>query len=88
MAPEASDAQAAPAPPTTAQPLIEPLTTRELETLELVTQGLYNKEIADKLSISLETVKSHLKNIYQKLGVSNRQQAVHRARSLDILPRP
>ena len=88
IAPEASGAQAAFAPPTTAQPLIEPLTTRELETLELVTQGLYNKEIADKLSISLETVKSHLKNIYQKLGVSRRQQAVHRARSLDILPRP
>ena len=52
-----------------------------------MTQGLYNKEIADKLSISLETVKSHLKNIYQKLGVTNRQQAVHRARTLDILPR-
>ena len=87
VGPEASDPQAAPPSPTKAQPLIEPLTFRELETLELLTQGLYNKEIADKLSISLETVKTHLKNIYQKLGVRNRQQAVHRARTLDILTR-
>jgi LuxR family maltose regulon positive regulatory protein len=87
VAPDASDSEAATQSPTTAQPLIEPLTFRELETLELLTQGLYNREIADRLSISLETVKSHLKNIYQKLGVSSRQQAVHRARTLDILPR-
>ena len=87
VAPKASDAQPAPAPPTTAQPLIEPMTIRELETLELVNQGMYNKEIADKLSISPETVKSHLRNIYQKLGVGGRRQAVHRARTLDILPR-
>jgi len=87
LTPEASASQAAPPSPTKAQPLIEPLTFRELETLELLTQGLYNKEIADKLSISLETVKTHLKNIYQKLGVSSRQQAVHRAGTLDILPR-
>ena len=53
----------------------------------MVTQGLYNKEIADKPSVSLETVKSHLKNIYQKLGMTNRQQAPRRARTLDILPR-
>jgi LuxR family maltose regulon positive regulatory protein len=87
LAPEASDSQAAPPSATKAQPLVEPLTFRELETLELLTQGLYNKEIADKLSISLEIVKTHLKNIYQKLGVSSRQQAVHRARTLEILPR-
>ena len=87
VAPEATDAQPAPVPPTTAQPLIEPLTIRELETLELLNQGMYNREIADKLSISLETVKSHLRNIYQKLGVGGRRQAVHRARILDILPR-
>jgi LuxR family maltose regulon positive regulatory protein len=86
-APEATDLQAAPPSPTKAQPLIEPLTFREIETLDLLAQGLYNKEIADKLSISLETVKTHLKNIYQKLGVSSRQQAVHRARTLEILPR-
>jgi LuxR family maltose regulon positive regulatory protein len=86
-APEASDLQAAPPSATKAQPLIEPLTFREIETLELLAQGLYNKEIADKLSISLETVKTHLKNIYQKLGVSSRQKAVHRAGTLDILPR-
>ena len=52
-----------------------------------MTQGLYNKEIAGKLCISLEIVKSHLRNIYQKLGVGGRRQAVHRARTLDILPR-
>jgi LuxR family maltose regulon positive regulatory protein len=86
-APEASDLQTAPPSPAKAQPLIEPLTFREIETLELLAQGLYNKEIADKLSISLETVKTHLKNIYQKLGVSSRQRAVQRARTLDILPR-
>ena len=85
---EASDAQAARPPGMRAQPLIEPLTHRELETVELLSQGLYNREIADKFCVSLETVKTHLKNIYQKLGVGSRREAVTRAKGLGILPRP
>jgi LuxR family maltose regulon positive regulatory protein len=85
---EGSDVQAPPPPAERAQPLIEPLTDRELETLEFLNQGLYRKEIADKLCISPETVKTHLKNVYQKLGVGTRREAVSRARALGILPRP
>jgi LuxR family maltose regulon positive regulatory protein len=70
----------------TSQPPIEPLTNREEEILELLTQRLRDKEIAEQLFISSETVKSHLKHLYQKLHVSNRRQAVARARAMGILP--
>jgi LuxR family maltose regulon positive regulatory protein len=65
--------------------LPEPLSAREQEILELVAAGLTNQEIADKLVISSETVKKHTGNIYGKLGVSNRTEAVARARVLDLL---
>ena len=67
------------------QPLIEPLTNRELDVLELLAGRLQNKEIADKLFISTGTVKGHLKNIYQKLIVKSRLEAVAEAKRLDII---
>jgi len=65
--------------------LIDPLTERELEILALFAEGLSNQEIADKLIISLGTVKAHSSNIYRKLDVRNRAQAVIKARELNLL---
>lgn len=67
------------------QALIEPLSSREIEVLELMDQGSTNQEIADKLFLSLFTVKVHARNIYGKLGVHSRSQASAKARELDIL---
>jgi ATP/maltotriose-dependent transcriptional regulator MalT len=67
------------------QPLVEPLTKRELDVLELLAQRLSNKEIADKLYVSTATVKSHIHNIYGKLNVSKRRQAVEKAKKIGIL---
>jgi predicted ATPase/DNA-binding CsgD family transcriptional regulator len=69
----------------TPQPLIEPLTEREQEILRLLAQGLTNQEIADRLTIAVGTVKTHNHNIYGKLGVDNRLQAVTRAQELSLL---
>jgi LuxR family maltose regulon positive regulatory protein len=68
-----------------AQPPVDPLTERELEVLRLLAAGLGNKEIAETLVIALSTVKQHLKNIYAKLDVHSRTQAVARARELGLL---
>ncbi|MCA9874140.1 MAG: hypothetical protein KC441_10810, partial [Anaerolineales bacterium] len=75
-----------PAPNTTPPLLlIESLTDREMEVLNLLAQRLSNKEISKMLVISPETVKRHTSNIYQKLQVKNRRQAVAKAYSLNLL---
>lgn len=61
------------------------LSKRELGILELVAQGLSNKEIADQLTLSRYTVESHIKHIYRKLAVCNRAKAIDTARNLGIL---
>ncbi|NLM46039.1 MAG: hypothetical protein GX200_04480 [Firmicutes bacterium] len=65
--------------------LPEPLTERETDVLELIARGMSNKEIADMLEITINTVKGHIKNIYSKLGVNRRLQAVNRAKALKLL---
>ena len=67
------------------QPLVEPLTAREIELLRLVAAGLSNQEIAEKLVIAIGTVKAHTASIYGKLEVRSRTQAVARARDLGLL---
>jgi LuxR family maltose regulon positive regulatory protein len=67
------------------QALVEPLSERELEVLRLVADGLTNREIADVLILALGTVKAHVHNIYGKLGVQSRTQAIARARGLSLL---
>ena len=66
--------------------LIEPLSERELEILQKIAEGLTNPEIANRLYLSLNTVKVHTRNIYSKLDVHNRTQAVAKARDMGILP--
>lgn len=65
--------------------LVEPLSRRESELIPLLAGGLSNQEIGNKLYISVDTVKVHLKHIYGKLEVSSRTQAVARARELNLL---
>jgi LuxR family maltose regulon positive regulatory protein len=72
--------------PAETQPLVEPLTPREMDVLGLIAAGLRNQEIAEQLVISPATVKRHISNLYGKLGASHRTQAVARARALGLLP--
>jgi len=65
---------------------VEPLSAREIEVLELLAEGLSNREIAQRLYISPNTVRVHTHHIYGKLGVGNRMQAVSRGRALGLLP--
>ena len=62
------------------------ISPREYDVLELMSDGLSNQEIADKLFISLNTVKTHSTNLYVKLDVKRRTQAVQRAKELQLIP--
>ena len=66
--------------------VVEPLTGREIEVLSRLCLALSMEDIADALYLSVNTVKSHLKSIYRKLGTSGRSAAARRARELDLLP--
>ena len=61
------------------------LSTRELEVLLNVANGLSNKELAEKLFVSLNTIKTHTANIYSKLGVKSRTQAISKAKTLNLI---
>jgi LuxR family transcriptional regulator, maltose regulon positive regulatory protein len=69
-----------------AQSLVEPLSGRELEVLQLIAQGLSNREISERLFLAMDTVKGHNRRIFAKLMVQRRTEAVAKAKSLDILP--
>lgn len=64
---------------------VEPLSCREKEMLKSLFNGISNREIAGRLFVSENTVKFHLKNIYSKLGVGNRLQAINAARALRLI---
>jgi LuxR family transcriptional regulator, maltose regulon positive regulatory protein len=72
-------------PPLPAQPLLEPLSQRELEVLRLIAQGLSNQEISERLFLVPGTVKGHNHKIFGKLGVQRRTEAIARARELGLL---
>jgi LuxR family maltose regulon positive regulatory protein len=73
------------AAPGVGERLSEPLSERELEVLALVASGKSNVEIASSLFVSLSTVKTHINNLYRKLGARSRTQAIARARELDLI---
>lgn len=68
------------------EPLVEPLTPRERDVLHLICEGHSNRAIAKRLTITVSTVKKHAGNIYGKLGVESRAQAMIRARELRLVP--
>jgi ATP/maltotriose-dependent transcriptional regulator MalT len=78
--------KAVPTHPKTSIP--EQLSERELEVLNYLAEGLSNEEIAERLIITVGTVKAHNHHIFSKLWVKNRSQAVYRARELELLPLP
>ncbi len=69
----------------TRQPTVEPLSERELEVLRLLRTDLSGPEIARELMVSLNTLRTHTKNIFGKLGVNSRRAAIHRAQELNLL---
>lgn len=82
---EPEAAAAPPAPRSAVSELAEPLSQREQEVLELINQGLANKDIAGKMSVAPATVKAHIRNLYGKLSVGRRTEALARARELGLL---
>ncbi len=73
------------APPTSRMGIYGELSERELEVLQRVAEGETNREIAERLFLSPDTIKSHVSNIYRKLDVNRRAQAVARAKELEII---
>jgi LuxR family transcriptional regulator, maltose regulon positive regulatory protein len=73
--------------PGCAEPLAEPLSESELRVLRYLSTNLRAPEIAAELFVSLNTIRSHLRNVYSKLGVHSRADAVKRARELGLLSR-
>jgi LuxR family maltose regulon positive regulatory protein len=69
------------------QQLVEPLSPREVEILQLVAEGLSNREIGERLFLALDTVKGHNRRIFEKLQVQRRTEAIAKARALNLLPR-
>ena len=69
------------------QGLVDPLSQRELDVLRLLGTDLAGPDIARELVLSLNTVRTHTKNIYAKLGVNSRRAAVRRAEELDLMSR-
>jgi LuxR family maltose regulon positive regulatory protein len=67
--------------------LVDPLSARELDVLRLLGSDLDGPDIARELFVSVNTVRTHTKNIYAKLGVTNRRAAVRRGEELDLMPR-
>jgi LuxR family maltose regulon positive regulatory protein len=65
--------------------MAEPLSDRELEVLRLMAAGLKYKEVAERLVISLNTVRHHTRNIYSRLNVNSRAQAISKAKELNLL---
>jgi LuxR family maltose regulon positive regulatory protein len=82
-----AEPEQAPSPPVSGpeSEWLEPLSAREREVLHLIAEGLTNQEVAAKLYLSLHTVKVHARNIYAKLGVTSRTQAVAKGKALGIL---
>ena len=80
-----SSSPISPSPNLIASSLIETISEREVEVLQLLSDGLTNQEIAQTMFVSVNTVKSHLKSIYGKLSVHNRREAVARARVLHLI---
>jgi len=74
--------------PSRGRAMVEPLSDRELEVLRLLGTDLDGPDIARALSVSLSTVRTHTRNIYAKLGVTNRRAAVRHAHDLHLLPGP
>ena len=67
------------------EPLIDPLSQREVEVLQLIAQGLSNREIGERLFLALDTIKGHNRRIFDKLQVQSRTEAIARARELGLL---